>query len=76
MADPRGAFDDLEFVQRYESVSTLMIIANRGPIVIKDNTFEENIGTMGGAIHIMSPDFESNAGSNDKVNSLPYIYIG
>lgn len=57
MADSRDEFDDVSFVQNYETVSPLVIIANKGPIVIKDNTFEENIGTMGGAIHIMSPDF-------------------
>ena len=60
-ADPSGEFNDLDFVREYESVSTLIIVANRGPIIIKDNLFEENIGTMGGAIHIMSPDFESTA---------------
>ena len=35
-----------------------MIIANKGPTIIKNNVFDENIGTMGGAIHIMSPNFE------------------
>lgn len=54
----------------------LMIQANQGPIIIKDNLFEENIGTMGGAIHIMSPDFETGAAvANETVNTLPYIYI-
>ena len=47
-----------------------MILANKGPIIIKDNHFEENIGTLGGTIHIMSPDFESNS-----TTSPPYIYI-
>ena len=61
LADPSGEFNDLDFVREYESVSTLIIEANRGPIIIKDNLFEENIGTMGGKIHIMSPDFESTA---------------
>ena len=65
---------DEDFLQRYESVSTLMIRRNQGPIVINNNTFSENIGTMGGAIHIYSPDFESNADS-EEVNSHPYIYI-
>ena len=51
-----------------------MIIANQAPIIIKNNTFVENIGTIGGAIHIMSPDFESNAESTE-ANSHPYIYI-
>ena len=68
--------DDLGIVQLYESVSTLVILANKGPIIIKDNVFEENIGTMGGVMHIMSPDFETNAALNDTVvNNLPYIYI-
>ena len=74
MANPFEEFDDKNFVQLYESVSTFMIMANKGPIIIKNNTFEENIGTLGGAIHIMSPDFESNAASNT-TNSHPYIYI-
>ena len=48
------------------------------------NTFTENIGTVGGAVHIMSPDFESNPLDFDpdydtvdyKVNHyLPYIFI-
>ena len=74
MANPFEEFDDKNFVQLYESVSTFMIMANKGPIIIKNNTFEENIGTLGGAIHIMSPDFESNKDSTE-VNSHPYIYI-
>ena len=32
-----------------------MILANKGPIIIKNNYFAENIGTLGGTIHIMSP---------------------
>ena len=75
IADPSGDFDDLGFVKTYESVSTLIIEANRGPIIIKDNTFEENIATMGGAIHIMSPDFESTAAYSNYNNSMPFIYI-
>ena len=74
MANPFEEFNDKDFVQQYESVSTLMIMANKGPLILKNNTFEENIGTLGGAIHIMSPDFESNANSTE-VNSHPYIYI-
>ena len=48
-----------------------MILANKGPIIIKNNTFEENIGTTGGAIHIMSPDFEYKSTNLQS----PYIYI-
>ena len=70
-ADSRDALDDPGFVKKYESVSTLMIVANKGPIIIKENTFENNIGTAGGVIHIMSPDFES-SGESDQ---LPYIFI-
>ena len=43
--------------------------------MIIDNIFEENIGTIGGAIHIMSPDFESTIDKSDQINSQPYIYI-
>ena len=76
LADPNGDFDDLDFAQNYESVSTLMIIENKGPLIIKNNTFTDNIGTMGGAIHVFSPDFESN--KEERLygnNTLPYIYI-
>ena len=65
ISNPSGSFNDEDFVQKYESVSTLLINANKGPIIIKENKFDENIGTLGGAIHIMSPDFESTA---DKAN--------
>ena len=30
-----------------------MIMHNKGPIVLLNNTFDENIGTVGGAVHIM-----------------------
>ena len=53
-----------------------MIIENKGPLIIVNNTFTENIGTIGGAIHIFSPDFESD--KEDRLNDtskLPYIYI-
>lgn len=33
-------------------------------MLFKENLFLENIGTLGGAVHIMSPDFETNKGSN------------
>ena len=76
LADPNGDFDDLDFAQNYESVSTLMIIENKGPLIIKNNTFTDNIGTMGGAIHVFSPDFESNKEKRlYGNNTLPYIYI-
>ena len=52
-----------------------MLIAPKGPIVIRNNTFEENIGTIGGAIHIFSPDFEANLANEDMVNPHPYISI-
>ena len=51
-----------------------MIMHNKGPIVLRNNTFDENIGTVGGAVHIMQPDFESNADSKE-TNSHPYVYI-
>lgn len=76
LADSRDSLDDLGLVMQYESISTLVIMANQGPIIINGNTFEENIGTMGGVMHIMSADFETNANrANETVNSLPYIYI-
>ena len=43
-----------------------MILANKGPIIIKGSHFEENIGTLGGTIHIMSPDFETNKTVNEQ----------
>ena len=47
---------------------------NKAPIILLNNTFDENIGTIGGAVHIMQPDFESNADS-EETNSHPYVYI-
>lgn len=34
MADPKSGFDDLSFVENYEQVSSIMILANKGPIII------------------------------------------
>ena len=45
-------------VQGFESASPLLIKANQGPMIFVNNTFSENIGTAGGAIHIESPNFE------------------
>ena len=41
---------------------------------MKNNNFSENIGTLGGAMQIMSPNFEANANSN-VTNSHPYVYM-
>ena len=43
-------------------------------MLFKENLFMENIGTLGGSVHIMSPDFETNKDSN-ATNSQPYIYF-
>ena len=43
-------------------------------MLFKENLFLENIGTLGGTVHIMSPDFETKKGSN-ATNSQPYIYF-
>ena len=74
MTDPAGSFDDLQFAYYYEAVSPILIVENKGPVIIKENTFSENIGTLGGAVHILSPDFETNKGLNE-TNSQPYIYF-
>ena len=66
MADPRDYFDDGEFAKNYETLTSVFIQANQGPIVIRNNRFEENIGTFGGAISIISPNFSAtNTASED-----------
>lgn len=74
IADSKDSFDDAKFVQQYESVSTIMLDAIKGPLIITNCTFSENIGTMGGAITVMSPDFESDTGTS-VTNSKPYLYL-
>lgn len=37
-----------------------MIKGNQGPIIFTGNTFEDNIGTTGGVIHIEHPDYRNN----------------
>jgi len=90
MTDPYGEFDDLEFAAMYEAVSPILIVSNKGPVLFKNNFFSENIGTLGGSVHIYSPDFESNNNSTSKntttsvtnsttstnaTNTQPYVYF-
>ena len=78
LADPRDNFDDGEFAKNYETVTSIFIQTNQGPTVIRNNRFEENIGTMGGVISIMSPDFEGAATDDDGPNNpqnAPYTFI-
>ena len=65
----------------WETVSPIFIQANTAPVILLDNTFSENIGTTGGALHIISPNFELR---RDPVtlnvtawenNTLPLIYM-
>ena len=59
MFDPDADFDDNAMALGYESAVPILIRANHGPMIFANNTFSENIGTMGGAIQILSPNFES-----------------
>ena len=69
-------FDDMEFAAMYEAISPILIVSNRGPIILKHNRFWENIGTLGGAVHIYAPDFDTNkAIAHNITNSLPYVYF-
>lgn len=68
LADPRDYFDDGQFAKTYETITSIFIQTNQAPVIITDNRFEENIGTMGGVMHIMSPDFESTTGSATQPN--------
>ena len=43
-----------------ETYSTLFIDSNAGPVVFMNNTFQENMGILGGAITINNPDFSTN----------------
>ena len=50
MFDPDADFDDDVMALGFESVVPIFIRANHGPMIFANNTFSENIGTMGGAI--------------------------
>ena len=58
--DPDGLFDDSNIVNLIENVAAFMIKGNQGPIIFTGNTFEDNIGTTGGVIHIEHPDYRNN----------------
>ena len=76
MTDPFGSFDDATFAAIYEAVSPILIVSNRGPTLFKNNTFSENIGTLGGAVHIYAPDFETNVNiTHNTTNAYPYNYF-
>ena len=45
--------------ESYERLSVIYISRNKDLVLIKDNTFKSNIGTLGGAITINSPDWTS-----------------
>ena len=55
--DPDSEFDDALIVDTLENVATIMIKGNQGPMIFTGNTFRDNIGTTGGAIHIEYPEF-------------------
>ena len=50
MFHPDEDFDDGQMTLLYESAVPIFIRANYGPMIFVNNTFSENIGTMGGAI--------------------------
>ena len=66
---------------KYETVSPIYIQANTAPIILIGNVFSENIGTTGGAIHIVSPNFELKRDPETlnvtqwQNNTLPLIYM-
>ena len=72
MVDSRGFFDDQEFAASYEAITSIFIQTNQAPVIIRNNLFEDNVGTMGGVIAIMSPDFE---GHDMQDSTPPYNYI-
>ena len=49
-------------------MSPFFIQGNEGSIIFTDNSFDENVGTTGGAIHIEQPNFEVEG-------KRPYIVI-
>ena len=65
----------------WETVSPIFIQANTAPIILINNTFSENIGTTGGALHIISPNFEARRNpvtlnvTQWENNTLPLIYM-
>ena len=74
LTDPSTELDDLALASNYEAVSPFVIMLNRGPIIFINNTIQENIGTLGGAVHIFAPDFETGANSTE-TNTKPYIWF-
>lgn len=79
--DPQKGIDETEMALIFEQVSPIFIFANAGPILIHNSTFRDNIGTTGGAINILAPNFNFNR--NPKTlnvtrhmnNSLPVVMI-
>ena len=65
----------------YENVSPIFILGHSAPLILHNNTFSENIGTTGGGINIISPNFELNRNwttlnvTKHMNNSLPLIYM-
>ena len=49
---------DLNTIQNLvESVSPLFIEGQTSPLILLNNTFEENAGTIGGVLNFNAPDF-------------------
>ena len=75
MFDPDGDVEDGDFAAKYESVTPIFIRANHGPMIFVNNTFSENIGTIGGAIQILSPNFESHNATGYNSTQKPYVIM-
>ena len=75
MFDPNANFEDEDMVHGYESAVPIFIRANHGPMIFVNNTFSENIGTSGGAIQILSPNFESHNQTGYNTTYKPYVIM-
>lgn len=58
MAMSQFADTDLDtFFESYERLGLIYLSRSKDTVIIKGNTFQDNIGTFGGAISINSPDW-------------------
>lgn len=62
-------------VTSFESATPIFISQNQGPIFFVNNTFSENIGTVGGVLQILSPNFEIHNRTTLNTTGKPYIIM-
>ena len=73
--DPDEDFDDGYLFREYETATPIYIHENQGPMIFVNNSFSENIGTMGGVVAISSPNFEIHNRTTLNTTDKPYIIM-